>query len=147
MEACACRNKADARFDHHGSLRTGMPEVIYGASEPSFQLISITESLLQHTSPVLVSKVGEEKAWAIRAEFPAMVYHQSADILSVLEIRPCSSHHAGTIAVVCEGSSDKPIAEETAATAKSGQSHRQNLRRRYCRAPEHAQQPCSGGWR
>lgn len=48
-----------------------------------------------------------------------MMYHQPADILSAREIKTGSSHQAGTIAVVCAGSSDRPITEETAVAAQS----------------------------
>jgi len=109
----------DACIDHHRSLRTGMPEVIYGASKSAAQIISIAKALLPHTSPVLVTKVGEDKARAIRDELPAMVYHQAAEMLSAREIQPGSCDHAGTIAVICAGTSDMPIAEEAAVTAES----------------------------
>ena len=96
-----------------------MPEVIYGASKSAAQIIAIAKALLPHTSPVLVTKVGEDKARAIRDELPAMVYHQAAEMLSAREIQPGSNDHAGTIAVICAGTSDMPIAEEAAVTAES----------------------------
>lgn len=110
---------AGACIDHHRSLRTGMPEVIYGASKSAAQIVAIARALLPHTSPVLVTRVGTDKADAVCAELPEMVYHQAAGMLCAQTIPPGSDDRAGTIAVVCAGSSDIPIAEEAAVTAES----------------------------
>jgi len=65
---------------------------------------------------VLVTRVTEEHARAVRRRFKRAVYHEAARCLT-LEKRPLP-RRPGTVAVLCAGTSDVPVAEEAAVTAE-----------------------------
>ena len=108
----------DACIDHHRSLRTGMPEVIYGASKSSDQIINIARTFLESNTLFLATKVDETKADLIRTQMPEIRYHRQARILSCNVQQPDPSRVRGDIAVLCAGTSDIPVAEEARVTAE-----------------------------
>ncbi len=105
-----------AQVDTHRALRRGFPEVIFGAGKTPDQVVTIASKLLDHEKRVLVTRVTDAHARALRRKFGKTVYHQSARCLTIdptpLPKRP------GTIAIVCAGTSDLPVAEEAAVTAE-----------------------------
>lgn len=109
----------EACIDHQRSLRTGMPEAIFGASKSAEQIIAIARAQLQTSSPVLVTKVDSEKAEAVQKEIPELTHHRMARMLSS-HLQDCRGESDdNTIVVICAGTSDLPIAEEAAITAQS----------------------------
>lgn len=107
----------DACLDHQRSLRTGIPEVVYGASKTIEQLSSIIETMLKHDEVLLITRVTQEKATALQKKFPQLQYHEKAGILSS-NPRPLDLEKSrGNILVVCAGTSDIPVAEEARVTA------------------------------
>jgi len=104
-----------ANVDTHRALRQGFPEVIFGSGKTAKQVIEIARRLLKHNGRVLVTRVGIAHARAVRRCFPKAGYHETARCLT-LERSPLSKR-AGTIAVLCAGTSDLPVAEEAAVTA------------------------------
>jgi pyridinium-3,5-biscarboxylic acid mononucleotide synthase len=104
-----------ARVDTHRALRRGFPEVIFGAGKTPQQVVKIAGQLLDHDQSVLVTRVTQAHARALRRKFKDTVFHAAARCLTIERIplpkRP------GTIAVVCAGTSDLPVAEEAAVTA------------------------------
>jgi NCAIR mutase (PurE)-related protein len=105
-----------AQVDTHRALRQGFPEVIYGAGKTPEQVVKIAGKLLEHESGVLVTRVTPEHARALRRRFKKAVYHELARCVT-LESRPLAKR-PGTIAVICAGTSDLPVAEEAAVTAE-----------------------------
>ncbi len=109
----------DACIDHQRGLRTGRPEVIYGASKSSDQLVTIGSSLLKKNDVLLMTRVDEDKAAAVLEKLPQLSYHRKAGILCA---NPCPiqpQRCLGSILVVCAGTSDIPVAEEARVTAES----------------------------
>jgi NCAIR mutase (PurE)-related protein len=107
---------SEACVDHHRSLRTGMPEVIYGASKTSRQVISIASALLKEGGPLLATRINSAKAALITDAIPQLVYHEEAQILTC-NPKPESQHnYRGYTLVVCAGTSDIPVAEEARIT-------------------------------
>ena len=103
-----------ARVDHHRSLRTGLPEVIYAAGKTPEQTVEIFGSLRRDGVDVLATRVDAETAAAVIAAFPEAQHSAVARTVSYrasLAIR-------GHVAVVCAGTSDLPVAEEAAVTAE-----------------------------
>jgi pyridinium-3,5-biscarboxylic acid mononucleotide synthase len=104
-----------AQVDTHRALRRGFPEVIFGAGKTPQQVVGIAGKLLDHDQRVLVTLATREHARLMRKRFKDTVYHEVARCLTIdrkpLRKRP------GTIAVVCAGTSDLPIADEAAVTA------------------------------
>jgi hypothetical protein len=104
-----------AQVDTHRSLRQGFPEVIYGAGKTPDQVVGIAEKILEQETCVLVTRVTDDHARLFHSRFPQAVHHPVARCLT-LEKAP-RSKRAGTIAVLCAGTSDLPVAEEAAVTA------------------------------
>ena len=109
----------DACIDHHRNLRTGIPEVIYGASKSSEQIITIAETFLQQQSLFLATRIDSEKANLIRKTLPEITYHKQARMLTCNPQEPDPAHVRGDIVILCAGTSDIPVAEEARVTAES----------------------------
>ncbi|MCF8055595.1 MAG: nickel pincer cofactor biosynthesis protein LarB [Desulfocapsa sp.] len=109
----------DACIDHHRSLRTGMPEVIYGASKSSEQIINIANSFLELNSLFLATRVDSVKADLVRARLPELRYHRQARMLSCNVPQADRTRVRGDIVILCAGTSDIPVAEEAKVTAES----------------------------
>ena len=109
----------DACIDHHRSLRTGIPEVIYGASKSSEQIIDIAGTFLSRHSLFLATRVNPEKAEAICRALPELTYHKQARMLAANRQQPDPARIRGDIVILCAGTSDIPVAEEARITATS----------------------------
>jgi NCAIR mutase (PurE)-related protein len=104
-----------AQVDTHRALRRGFPEVIFGAGKTPRQVLGIATELLNHDQRVLATRVMQEHAKVVRKRFKDAVYHEQARCLTI-DRKPLTKRR-GTIAVVCAGTSDLPVAEEAAVTA------------------------------
>jgi NCAIR mutase (PurE)-related protein len=106
------------RVDHHRSLRTGLPEVIYAAGKTPAQTQEIFRSLVASGVDVLATRVDAATAEAVQMEHSAALYSAMARTLS---LRQTASREAnrGRIAVLCAGTSDLAVAEEAAVTAET----------------------------
>ena len=109
----------DACIDHHRSLRTGIPEVIYGESKSVKQITVIAETFLQQQSLFLATRVDSEKAALIREILPELTYHEQARMLTCNLQEPDPARVRGNIVILCAGTSDIPVAEEARITAKA----------------------------
>jgi NCAIR mutase (PurE)-related protein len=105
-----------AQVDTHRALRQGFPEVIFGAGKTPAQVAAIAAKLLKRGQRVLATRLAPEAARLLRRKFKAAVHHELARCVTIdpkpLRKRP------GSIAVVCAGTSDLPVAEEAAVTAE-----------------------------
>jgi len=104
-----------ATVDTHRALRKGFPEVIFGAGKTPGQVVRIAAQLAKDGQPVLVTRITPQHARAIQRRFKHAAHHQQARCIT-LERRPLPKR-PGTIAVLCAGTSDVPVAEEAAVTA------------------------------
>ena len=105
-----------AKVDHHRSLRSGMPEVIFAAGKTPAQVAGIFAKMVASGVSVLATRVAEEHRAAVREVAPAAVWHEAARCISFAGSQPVST--GGRVAVVCAGTSDLPVAEEAAVTAE-----------------------------
>lgn len=105
-----------AQVDNHRALRKGFPEVIFGAGKTPEQVVGIARKILQQDGQLLVTRVAEPHARAMRKAFKKSVYHKTARCVTV-ELRPVPKRPRA-IAVLCAGTSDLPVAEEAAVTAE-----------------------------
>jgi NCAIR mutase (PurE)-related protein len=106
-----------AKIDHHRSLRTGMPEVIFAAGKTPAQVAEIFERMVQHGSDVLATHAAPAAFDAVQARTPQASYHAIAQAITFRQDARAAAA-AGTIAVLCAGTSDLPVAEEAAVTAE-----------------------------
>ncbi len=109
------------RVDHHRSLRSGLPEVIYGAGKTTGQTVAIFGSLQRDGVDVLATRVSAETAAAVVQAYPEAVYNPTARTVALRQGAAYSETSAarGHVAVVCAGTSDLPVAEEAAVTAET----------------------------
>jgi NCAIR mutase (PurE)-related protein len=105
------------RIDHHRSLRTGLPEVIYAAGKSPEQTAAIFASLAASGVAVLATRATPETFATVQASSPAAEYHVTARCITLPASAP-SIESKGGIAVLCAGTSDLPVAEEAAVTAE-----------------------------
>ena len=89
--------------------------MIFGAGKTPDQVVRIAAKLVEHEKRVLVTRATEEHARAFRKKFKDGMHHKLARCLTV-DRKPLPKR-SGTIAVVCAGTSDLPVAQEAAVTA------------------------------
>ena len=102
--------------DHHRELRTGVPELVYGAGKTPEQIAAALRELASRAGGALATRVDADKAARVKALVPELVVHDSARCatLGTPHVRP----KAARICVVCAGTSDLPIADEAALVAE-----------------------------
>ncbi len=105
-----------ARVDHHRSLRTGMPEVIYAEGKTPEQVGRIFASMAASGVNVLATRAGREHFASVLEFEPGAVFHELPGCITLNQT--VGRARPGTIAVVCAGTSDLPVAEEAAVTAE-----------------------------
>ena len=106
-----------AKVDHHRALRQGAAEVIYGEGKTVEHIAGILTAMRGNGDPtVLVTRLSEEKAEALKDRFP-LDYHADAR-MGVVGRFP-EPDGLGRIVVATGGTSDIPVAEETALTAEA----------------------------
>ena len=111
-----------ARLDHHRILRSGLPEVVFGAGKTPEQIVGIVGRLKRRGHPVLVTRLAPEVHAACGRDLDA-----SDDVLGRYDplsrtwswaAAPTPITGQGTVVVACAGTSDLPVAEEAALTAE-----------------------------
>jgi pyridinium-3,5-biscarboxylic acid mononucleotide synthase len=107
-----------AKIDHHRRLRTGLPEVIYAAGKTAEQVGEIFFRMAAMGGDVLATRADEAAFAAVKALVPEAQYHPVARIVALRQTQPRGSDGAGSLAVLCAGTSDLPVAEEAAVTAE-----------------------------
>ncbi|MES2391574.1 MAG: 1-(5-phosphoribosyl)-5-amino-4-imidazole-carboxylate carboxylase, partial [Acidobacteriota bacterium] len=101
------------RVDHHRSLRSGLPEVIYAANKTPQQTLEIFTALAATGVEVLATRVDDLTATLVRDHHPQSHHNPIARTLSLTNP---AAETQGHIAILCAGTSDIPIAEEAAVT-------------------------------
>ncbi len=105
-----------AKLDHHRHLRTGMPEVIFAAGKSTAQVATIFAHMAKAGGNVLATRVTREMVETIQAEEPRAEFHEMARAITLSQAP--TDPGKGTVGVVCAGTSDLPVAEEAAVTAR-----------------------------
>lgn len=116
-----------AKLDHHRALRTGMPEVIFAAGKSPAQVAEIFAHMAQAGGNVLATRASREAFDAIHAAeqqsgapresgAPRAEFHENARAITLTQAPAAPGK--GTIGIVCAGTSDLPVAEEAAVTAR-----------------------------
>jgi len=93
-----------------------MPEVIFAQGKTAEQVASIAGRLLERNRNVLATRVSGEIASHLAQQFPSSEYFADARAWRVWEDRTVRGK--GTVAIVCAGTSDVPVAREAAITAE-----------------------------
>jgi pyridinium-3,5-biscarboxylic acid mononucleotide synthase len=103
-----------ARVDTHRALRTGDPEVVFGAGKSPEQTVAIVETLqVSGTSrPALVTRAGPATVAALRLRWPAALVDGTTVVIGELPVGE------GQVAIISAGTSDASVVAEAALTAQ-----------------------------
>ena len=105
-----------AKLDHHRALRQGMTEVIFGKGKTPEHVAGIAQKLLEQSRNLLITRATRESADAVVAVCPEAEYFPLSGAVRIWGDR--TIHGKGTLAIVCAGTSDIPVAEEARITAE-----------------------------
>ena len=114
-----------AKPDTSRGMRTGVPEVVYGAGKTAEQIVGITGTLMDAGQTcVLVTRVDADKAAKVREDLSrdrgvgasSCNYYATARILVIGDFKEPDGN--GKVVVACAGTSDLYCAEEAALTAR-----------------------------
>lgn len=105
-----------ACIDHHRTLRTGIPEVVYGENKSAEQIAVILKKMRSNNGILMATRVSPEKAGAVLKDIPDLMYHKHARMLTGNVVDPVRGR--GPIVVLSAGTSDIQVAEEAYITAE-----------------------------
>ena len=105
-----------ACIDHHRGLRRGVSEIIYGEGKEADQVLSIMERMAHQNEDILVTRLSKSKAEIIIEKLPECKYYEKSGALTLIKNKR-KILGKGRIQVICAGTSDIPVAEESAVTA------------------------------
>ena len=105
-----------ARLDLHRALRTGDPEVVYGAGKSPDQVVELLQLLAAHGDrPAVVTRLTDEALERVAGAFPDAHVDTAARTAAVGAL----PEPRGTVRVVAAGTSDAPVAAEAAFVARA----------------------------
>jgi pyridinium-3,5-biscarboxylic acid mononucleotide synthase len=105
-----------AKIDRHRQLRTGFPEVIWGANKTPEQIIKIIKAMRQDVTVVMATRIEAEVYQQLKAQIPDLIYYPAARICALSPARTATK--PGIISILTAGTADLPVAEEAAITAE-----------------------------
>lgn len=106
----------EAIIDHHRSFRTGVPEVVYGASKTPQQIATIVDRMVARDGRAIVTRASREAVEAVQVNHPEARYYEVARLIAAGEFPTPAPDPFVT--VVSAGTSDLPVAEEAALTVE-----------------------------
>ena len=104
-----------AKIDRHRQLRTGFPEVIWGADKTPEQIVKIMTAMGRDAGVVMATRIEPEVYQQLKVSLRDLIYYPAARICSLS--RPQTTQ-VGTISILTAGTADIPVAEEAAVTAE-----------------------------
>jgi pyridinium-3,5-biscarboxylic acid mononucleotide synthase len=104
-----------AKIDHHRTLRTGFPEVVFGLGKTPDQIVAIMNAMYDQMGIAIATKISASVHQAIYPSLPNLQYSAIAQICYLGNTSPT---RLGNITIVTAGTADLPIAEEAALTAE-----------------------------
>jgi NCAIR mutase (PurE)-related protein len=104
-----------AKVDHHRSIRSGLPEVVFCQGKRPEQVTAIFKSLSRENSRVLLTRADEKLFKKINKVDRRAKYNPLARTICLDKSK---SPGKGLVGVVCAGTADTAWAEEAAVTAE-----------------------------
>jgi NCAIR mutase (PurE)-related protein len=108
-----------ARVDHHRALRQGFPEVVFGAGKTPEQLVGIAERIAARGEGFLATRVAVEAEAPLLRALPGVEINPLGRTAWLPATNPVERRTRGAILIVTAGTSDLPVAEEAAVTARA----------------------------
>jgi len=116
LQGVAVRDLGHTQLDVDREARCGTPEVVFGAGKTPAQTIEVARALLDAHGRFLATRVPRETALALLGQIPDAVHHERAACITA--DRREKTQLRGRVLVVSAGTSDEPVAEEAAITAR-----------------------------
>lgn len=112
--------RIEIRPDPARERRKGVPEVVFGETKTTPQVIAMAHSLLEVTGRAIISRVRPEALVALRREFQACTLRVREAARALVIYRPgyVSTRTGGRVGILSAGTSDIPVAEEAALIAE-----------------------------
>jgi hypothetical protein len=104
-----------AKIDHHRTLRTGFPEVIFGLGKTPDQIVQIMRAMKSKNPLVMATKISEAVHTEIHRSLPELCYFPIAQISC---LGKSIMKKQGKITILTAGTADLPVAEEAAVTGE-----------------------------
>ncbi len=116
LSAAPVRDLGHSRLDLHREVRCGHPEVVFGEGKTPGQLVEIARELVEVHGRLLVTRASPEAARALVVEVAGARHWEASGTVTV----GAGDGDAGDglVLVVSAGTSDGPVAEEAAVTAR-----------------------------
>ena len=105
-----------AMVDHHRELRNSCAEVIFCQGKTEEQVVAIAGSIVSRGQNLLATRCDKPTAEALLTSFPEAVHNSQARIVAFGQAPTPAMQ--GSVAVLCAGTADIPVAEEAAACAE-----------------------------
>lgn len=106
-------NMEFARMDHHRVFRKGFGEVVYCENKTPEQVRKITEVLLKHKNPILLTRADKSLYIFLKKYFPELKYNEPG---RVIYLKKSGLKNKKTVLILTAGTSDIPVAEESRIT-------------------------------
>lgn len=112
--------RIEIRPDPARERRKGVPEVVFGETKTTEQVIAMARSLLEATGRALISRVRPETLATLRQDFQAYTLRVREAAGAVVIYQPGYTLRStgGRVGVLSAGTSDVPVAEEAALIAE-----------------------------
>ncbi|MFK0169614.1 nickel pincer cofactor biosynthesis protein LarB [Streptomyces sp. NPDC090306] len=106
-----------ARLDTHRALRTGDPEVVYGAGKHTEHVLTLLRELAARPGGrgALATRLSDEALDAVAAAFPDTV--RADREARCAAVGPAPRPHGARVLVLTAGTTDEPVAREVAFVA------------------------------
>jgi pyridinium-3,5-biscarboxylic acid mononucleotide synthase len=105
-----------AKVDHHRTVRTGFPEVIWGPGKTPEQIVEIFKAMMPRQNCVMATRIEPSVYAQLQSALPQLLYYPQARIC-VMGAAPAPLH-LGQISLISAGTADLAVAEEAAVTAE-----------------------------
>jgi hypothetical protein len=106
-------NMGFARLDHHRAFRKGFGEVVYCENKTMGHVKKITEVLLKHGNPMLLTRANKPLYDFLKKTFPALKYNEQGRIIY---LKKGGIKNKKTVLILTAGTGDIPVAEEARVT-------------------------------
>jgi len=110
---------AYAQVDHLRPLTQGFPEVVLATGKTADQVVGVCGSLAESNGGFLVTRADAEIRAAVRARFPRVEVNELGRTAYLSKDPPGAPTGRGLVLVVTAGTSDLPVAEEAAVSARA----------------------------
>ena len=106
-----------ATVDHHRQLRQGFPEVILCQGKTPVQTAEIASRIAKRSQPLLATRATPAHYLAVKRKVRSARFDETARTITANEPKSVKGTR-GTILIISAGTSDLPVAEEAAVTAR-----------------------------